>query len=198
MSKILLLLILLLIAYQSLKPWLKRWKGKKTSRKEYKLTFSKQFNHLFSATLLLIIPLLCISSYYWFYLLLPFLIQVVLAILVFLCWLAASLSFYLYFHYKNKTPYQGLCYDANHFTLELNHASSKEIIKLNQVRSVQWVSSKNFLKMMPWSNFEYFVLEGRNGTNLVITSLMITSIELQSMVSSLALTPRKKNIPTIP
>jgi hypothetical protein len=159
MNKILTLLIALVVIYQSFSPLVKILTKKRISRKEYTLTFSKQFNHLFSATLLLVIPLLAVSNYYQFYPQLPFSVKIGLAGLAILCGIGAWISFYLYAHYVKKTSYQSLIYDPKQFTIELLTYNSRQLIRLTHVRGVEWYSIKNFLKIMPWSNFEYLVLE---------------------------------------
>ena len=197
MNKILTLLIALVVVYQSFSPLVKILTKKRISRKEYTLTFSKQFNHLFSATLLLVIPLLAVSNYYQFYPQLPFSVKIGLAGLAILCGIGAWISFYLYAHYVKKTSYQSLIYDPKQFTIELLTYNSRQLIRLTHVRGVEWYSIKNFLKIMPWSNFEYLVLELDNGSRAIITSLIIAPAQLHAVVSRFEVIHHKKVIPTI-
>jgi hypothetical protein len=197
MNKILTLLIALVVIYQSFSPLVKILTKKRISRKEYTLTFSKQFNHLFSATLLLVIPLLAVSNYYQFYPQLPFSVKIGLAGLAILCGIGAWISFYLYAHYVKKTSYQSLIYDPKQFTIELLTYNSRQLIRLTHVRGVEWYSIKNFLKIMPWSNFEYLVLELDNGSRAIITSLIIAPAQLHAVVSRFEVIHHKMVIPTI-
>lgn len=197
MNKILALLVVLVIVYQSISPLIRVLIKKKPGRKEYKLTFSKQFNHLFSATLMLIIPLLCIGNYYQYYSQLPFALKTGLAGVALVCWIGAGISFYLYFHYVKKTTYQSLIYDPKQLIVEVLTLNSRSMIRLNQVRGVEWVSIKKSLKIMPWSNFEYFILELNNGSRIIITSLMMNPGLLHMLLSSFEMIEHKKVIPTI-
>jgi hypothetical protein len=197
MNKILTLLIALVVIYQSFSPLVKILTKKRISRKEYTLTFSKQFNHLFSATLLLVTPLLVVSNYYQFYPQLPFSVKIGLAGLAILCGIGAWISFYLYAHYVKKTSYQSLIYDPKQFTIELLTYNSRQLIRLTHVRGVEWYSIKNFLKIMPWSNFEYLVLELDNGSRAIITSLIIAPAQLHAVVSRFEVIHHKMVIPTI-
>lgn len=197
MNKILVLLLLLVFFYQSISPFMKLWKSRKIKRKEYKVTFSKQFHHLFSATLLLLFPLLLISSYYSFYSDLPIPVKIGLAVLACLCWISASVSFYLYAGYKKKTPYISFIYDTAFHSMELLNTFGSNTIRLSYVDRVEWYSIQDSMKMMPWSNFEYFILVLRNNSKVVVTSLMIDPRQLLSVLSNVEIIHYKKIIPTI-
>lgn len=197
MNKILALLIVLVVVYQGFSPLVKVFTKKRASRKEYKLNFSKQFNHLFSATLLLLIPLLFISNYYQYYPSLAFAVKIALAGVIILCWIGAGISFFLYVHYVKKTSYESLIYDPKQLTIELLTTNGKQIIKLTQVSSAEWYSVKNSLKVVPWSNFEYLALELRNGTRVIIPSLIMAPVQLHTVFSRFEVVPKKKVIPII-
>ena len=197
MNKILTLLIALVVFYQSFSPLVRIFTRKKPRRKEYKLNFSKGFHHLFSATLLVIIPLLCVINYYQYYSQFAFPVKIVLIVLLTLCWIGAFISFYLYNHYKNKTSYQSLIYDPKQTTIDFLVNNNRMSIKFKDVRGVEWISIKNWLKVMPWSNFEYLVLELVNGKKVIITSLMMAPAQLHSLLDRFELIEDKKIIPTI-
>lgn len=197
MNKFLTLLIALVVFYQSFSPLVRILTRKKTKRKEYKLTFSKRFHHLFSATLLVVIPLLCVVNYYQFYSQFAFSVKIVLVVLLILCWIGAFISFYLFNQYKNKTSYQSLIYDPKQITIDLLVDNNRMSIKFKDVRGVEWISIKNWLKIMPWSNFEYLVLELVSGKKVIITSLMMAPAQLHSLLDRFELIENKKIIPTI-
>jgi hypothetical protein len=199
MNKILALLIVLVIAYQSLSPLINLFSRRRPVRKVYKVTFSKQLNHLFSATLLLLVPLLMAGSYYQFYEQLPLSVRVGVIALVSLCAISALISFYLYRQYSRRTPYYSLVYDSQANTMEVLLPAGKSILRLPYIRKAEWYSTKNALRMMPWSNFEYFILELGNGNKVILTSLMIPPVQLESLLSGfdLKIIRHKKFIPTI-
>jgi hypothetical protein len=65
------------------------------------------------------------------------------------------------------------------------------------VRGIGWVSIKNWLKLMPWSNFEYLNLGLTNGSEVVITSLMMIPTDLHALLAKFEIIHNKKVIPTI-
>ncbi|MDO1449435.1 hypothetical protein Q0590_24380 [Rhodocytophaga aerolata] len=199
MNKVLALLLVLVIAYQSLSPLINLFSRRKIRRKEYKVTFSKQLNHLFSATLLLLVPLVTISSYYQFYEQLPLYVKTGLIVLGSLCVISALVSLYLYREYSRKTPYDALIYDSQVHTMELSLPTGKSIIRLPNVHRVEWYRTQNAFRMMPWSNFEYFILELRNGSRVIVTSLMVPPAQFEALLNQLDLEiiRHKKIIPTI-
>jgi hypothetical protein len=194
MNKVLTLLIVLMIVYHSFSPVLKLLIKRRVKRKEYKLDFSKKFNHFFSATLLLCIPLLCIISYYPS---LPSPLQITLVILAAAGVLFVAVCLYLYINYQRNTPYESLIYDPMQSRIELLNSNSREIISLHHVRGIEWYSISNFLKLMPWSTFEYLVLELKNGKCVKIPSLIMAPAQLHTFLQQFEVVHKKKFIPTI-
>jgi hypothetical protein len=194
MNKILTLLIAVVIIYQSFAPLLKMLFKQRVKRKEYRPDFGKKFNHLFAATLLLIIPLLCLVSYFE---LLPSLGKISLAVFAAICGLAALVCFYLYKNYTKSIPYSSLIYDPNQATIELLSFGGREIIPLTYVRGIEWYSIKNWLKLMPWSNFEYLALEMKNGRKLIIPSVIMAPTQLQNLLAKFEVIHIKKFFPSI-
>jgi hypothetical protein len=194
MNKILTLLIAVIIIYQSFGPLLRMVFKPRARRKEYRPDFGKKFNHLFVATLLLIIPLLCIVSYFE---LLPSLGKISLVVFAAICGLAALVCFYLYKNHINSIPYSSLIYDPNQATIELLSFGGREIIPLTYVRGIEWYSIKNWLKLMPWSNFEYLALEMKNGKKLIIPSLIMAPAQLQNLLAKFEVVHIKKFFPAI-
>jgi hypothetical protein len=194
MNKILTLLIVAVLIFQSIKPFFKVFFKQRVRRKEHKLNFGKQFNHLFAATLLLLIPLLCIISYFH---LLPPNGQLALVIFTFVCGIGACICFYLYKNYLAKTPYESLIYDPRQATIELLGKNGRQLIPLSYVRGIEWHGIKNSLKLMPWSSFEYLVLEFKNGNTLVIPSVIMAPAQLSHFLLNFEVIHIKSFFPTI-
>jgi hypothetical protein len=194
MNKVLTLLIVLVIIYHSFSPVLKLLIRKRVRRKEYRPGFSQNFNHFFVATLLLCIPLLCITSYYS---LLPLEAQIALLAFVAIGGICAAVCLYLYANYRKHMPYESLIYDPRQSSIELLINNSRQIVTANHVRGVEWHSIKNSMKLMPWSNFEYLVLELSNSKRLIIPSIIMAPAQLHTLLQQFEVVHKKKFIPAI-
>jgi hypothetical protein len=65
------------------------------------------------------------------------------------------------------------------------------------VRGIEWYSIKNWLKLMPWSNFEYLALEMKNGRKLIIPSVIMAPTQLQNLLAKFEVIHIKKFFPSI-
>jgi hypothetical protein len=194
MNKILTFLIVAVIVYQSFIPLVKGLFRPRARKRQYKVDFSRKFEHLFAATLLLIIPVLCITSYIH---LLPPAAQMALVAVAVICAVSASVSFYLYKNYVNKTPYYSLIHDPGKSTIELVTWSGRQTIPLSYVRGVEWHGIKKFLRFLPWSSFEYLVLELKNGKKLLIPSTIMAPSRLHHWLQSFEVVHFKRVFPAI-
>ncbi len=192
MNKLLTLLLVSLSFYWIIKAILNLFVKKKIKRREYQLTVARQADHLFYALLLTFFPVSVLINYYQ---LMPEPIKIAMMVAGSLCLLCALISFYLYFNYLIKTPYQSLIYDPYQLTLELVDKDDTLLITARNISKIKWYRVKNSLRNLAWGSFQYLELELRNGSKLVIPSLIIKPEEMATLLRTFEVVHIKKIIP---